>query len=197
MTITLLLLALIVAVTLIAWQNTSIFNQASLKPFEISRGRKYHIITSGFVHADWAHLLFNGLALYSFGEYLEQMLQYEYGLSPLAYVAFFLSAVVVANIPSIIRHKENAGYTSVGASGGVAAVMFASVLLQPAQTICFQLFICLPAYVLAPAYLIYSTVQFKRGGDNINHEAHLAGAAYGLIVMTIIDTGLWIKLLSL
>ena len=198
MTVTLILLALIVAYSLFAWQNTTAFRQAALSPYQISRGKQYYsIITSGFVHADWGHLLFNGLALYSFGDYLETVWQYQYSLSPLAYVAFFVSAIVVANVPSILRHRHDPGYSSVGASGGVSAVMFAAVLLNPSQTICFQIIVCLPAYVLAPAYLVYSTVQFKRGGDNVNHEAHLAGAVYGLLVMTLIDPGLWSKLFSL
>jgi membrane associated rhomboid family serine protease len=100
---------------------------------------------------------------------------------PVYYIALYIIAIIVSDLPSYFKHKNNPGYNSLGASGGVAAVIFASIVFQPLQYICLFIAICLPGFILGTAYLIYSYFQGKKANDNINHDAHLYGAVFGFI----------------
>jgi membrane associated rhomboid family serine protease len=97
------------------------------------------------------------------------------------YIALYVLALVVSDLPSYFKNRNNPRYNSLGASGAVAAVIFASVVFQPVQYICIFIAICLPGFILGTAYIIYSYYQGKKANDNINHDAHLFGAAFGFI----------------
>ena len=97
------------------------------------------------------------------------------------FLVFYLSAIVVAILPSYLRHLHDARYRSLGASGGVAAVLFASILFNPwSKLIIFPIPLPIPAILFAVLYVGYSIWMDRRGGDNINHSAHLVGGAYGI-----------------
>jgi membrane associated rhomboid family serine protease len=107
---------------------------------------------------------------------------YSEWIGPLGFVLFYLSAIVAAILPTYLRHRRDAGYRSLGASGGVAAVLFASILFDPWSTlIIFPIPVPIPAFVFALLYVGYSIWMDRRGGDNVNHSAHLWGAAYGVL----------------
>ena len=109
----------------------------------------------------------------------------------LGFTFFYLSAIVMAILPTYLRHKNDSHYRSLGASGGVSAVLFAFILLAPwAKMIIFPIPIPIPAIVYAVLYVAYSIWMDKRGGDNINHSAHLFGAAYGVLFMAAMRPGL-------
>lgn len=100
---------------------------------------------------------------------------------------FYVIAIIIAMIPSYIKNKNNASYLSLGASGGVSAVLFAFILIRPWETLYLFAIVPIPAIIFAIAYVAYSIYADKRGGSNINHMAHLWGGAFGMIATIVLQ----------
>ena len=185
--VNLVIVAVTVLVSWLAFNNPRLAERLILWPPAIDRGKQYdRLVTHGFIHADWMHLLFNMITLWSFGGAMETFFAERIGT--IGYVLFYLSAIVVAILPTYMRHRHDAGYRSLGASGAVSAVLFAFILLDPWSGIyLFLIPIPIPAFVFAALYVGYSIWMDKRGGDNINHSAHLYGAAYGMMFTLILE----------
>jgi membrane associated rhomboid family serine protease len=178
---TLLIIAVTCVVSFVAFRNERLINDLILWPPAISRDRQYYrLLSYGFIHADGTHLLFNMITLYFFGRLIEQFVSAYIGT--LGFAAFYLSAIVVSILPTYMKNAGNPAYRSLGASGAVSAVLFAYVLLQPWATI-LVFFIPCPAIIYAVIYIAYSIYMDRKGGDNINHSAHLWGAAYGAMFL--------------
>ena len=144
------------------------------------RHQYYRFVTCGFIHADIMHLAFNMLTLYFFGRALELYYMGDLGLQQYYYVILYFSALIVANIPSYLKHRDDYNYRSLGASGAVCAVLFAFILLRPWAPIVLFV-IKMPAIIYALLFLGYSIYMSRRGGDNVNHDAHLWGALFGIL----------------
>ena len=185
--LTIVIVAITVLVSWRAFGDRRLLERLILWPPAVERGRQYdRLLTYGFVHADWMHLLFNMLALWSFGTAVEQVFTQWLGL--LGYVLFYLSAIVVSILPTFLRHRNDANYRSLGASGGVAAVLFAFILFDPWSTlIIFPIPVPIPAFLFALLYVGYSVWMDRRGRDNVNHSAHLWGAAYGVLFTVLLE----------
>ena len=179
--ITLALVAVTALVSWQAWERPRWFDRLILWPPAIERQQQYdRLLTHGFIHADGMHLIFNMVTLYSFGQAMERYFSDRIG--PVGYLLFYLSAIVIAILPTYMRHRHDPNYRSLGASGAVSAVLFASILLDPWMGIyLFLIPIPVPAFIFAGLYISYSVWMDKRGGDNINHSAHLWGALYGVM----------------
>lgn len=184
--INLILIVLTVLVSWAAFNNRKLADRLILWPPAIDRHRQYdRLVTYGFIHADFGHLLFNMITLYFFGGPIETLMQRLTG-SMLTYPLFYLAALVVSILPSYLKNQKNPNYLSLGASGAVSAVLFAYILLSP-WTIILVLFIPAPAIIYAVFYVGYSLWMDRRGGDRINHSAHLAGAAFGVMFLLIME----------
>jgi membrane associated rhomboid family serine protease len=169
-------------VSFLAFNNRRIMDILIFYPPAISLRRQYYrFITCGLVHADLMHLFFNMFTLYFFGKYLEAVYAGELGLQPYYFLVLYVSALIVANIPSYLKHREDYNYRSLGASGAVCAVVFAFILIRPWQTISLFGFINIPAILYSIVFMVYSVYMSRRGGDNVNHDAHIWGAVYGLV----------------
>lgn len=107
-------------------------------------------------------------------------------IGALGFALFYLSAILVAILPTYLRHRRDPSYRSLGASGAVSAVLFAFILVQP-WTLIFVFFIPVPAIVYAVLYVGYSIWMDRRGGDNVNHSAHLWGAGYGVLFTVMME----------
>lgn len=180
---------LLIGVTaLVSWQafgNRMLLDRLILWPPAIQRRHQYdRLVTHGFIHADGMHLLFNMFTLYFFGRAIEPVFVERIGI--VGFVLFYLSAIVVAILPTYLRHRNDAGYRSLGASGAVSAVLFSYILFAPWQLI-FVFFIPVPAIVYAALYVGYSIWMDHHGRDNINHSAHLWGAAYGVLFTVLLE----------
>jgi len=183
----LILLGLTVAISVYAWSNDELMDSWILHPYRMARdnGQWYRFLTSGFLHADWSHLLFNMFTFYSFGRLVLAYFAGEFGLGggTWRFLLLYLGGIIVSDIPTYFRHRDDRNYRSLGASGGVSSVLFAGVLFQPtAGIIMFPLPVPIPGFIWAFLYLAYSYYQGRRRGDNINHDAHFYGALYGVVI---------------
>jgi len=182
--VTYVLIGITCLVSWIAFNNRKLADRLILWPPAIDKHRQYdRLLTYGFIHADFMHLLFNMITLFFFGPLIERLMS---GIGVWVFPVFYLSALVVSILPTYLKNQKNPNYLSLGASGAVSAVLFAFILLQPWQLI-FVFFIPLPAIVFAVLYLGYSIWMDRRGGDRINHSAHLSGAAYGVLFMVVME----------
>jgi membrane associated rhomboid family serine protease len=183
MFVTYIILGVTIAVSFYAWQKPGILYGFMFNPYAVyKRNEFYRFITSGFIHQDHVHLIFNMLGLYFFGLVVEKKFAEIFGRTgSLYFIVFYLLAIVVSELPTYLKHKGNVNYNSLGASGGVAAIIFGSILFDPLRTISIYFIIDLPGFILGILYVIYSWYQGKRANDNINHDAHLYGAFFGLL----------------
>ena len=183
--VTFFLIGITCLVSWMAFNNRKLMDRLILWPPAIDKHRQYdRLVTYGFIHGDFMHLLFNMITLFFFGQQIEQLMTRVMGVW--VYLLFYLSALVVSILPTYLKNQKNPNYLSLGASGAVSAVLFAFVLLAPWSTI-GVMFIPMPAIVFAVLYVGYSIWMDRRGGDRINHSAHLAGAAYGVLFMAIME----------
>ncbi len=189
MSITILLIIVICVASYIAWQKPAIQENLLFHPYSVKhKSQYYRFITGGFVHSGWLHLFFNMFTLYFFGQFLEVRFYYMFGGNHFAYLLLlFLIGVIVSDIPTYAKYKDAAHYRSLGASGGVASVVFSSIMFEPANPLCLYGIICIPGFILGPLFLIYSYYQGKRMADNINHDAHFYGALFGIAFSLFID----------
>jgi len=187
--ITLAILALTCVVSFLAFKRDRLLDELLLWPPAISRRHEYYrLVTYGLVHADFNHLLFNMITLFFFGRVMEGF--YTAMLGPLGFALFYLGALVVSILPTFLKHRRDAGYRSLGASGAVSAVLFGFILLAPwSRIIVFVL--PLPAIVYAVLYTAYSIVMDRRGQGTTNHSAHLWGAAYGVVFTVLVNPRVW------
>ncbi len=149
------------------------------EPIRVLRDSEYYrIITSGFLHADWIHLLFNMASLYLFGRDIELY----FGAGTL--LAIYFAGIVGGGLVSLYVHR-NHDYLALGASGGVCGVIFGAIFLMPGGEIgLFFLPVYIPDWVYAILFLLISFVGMRRRLGNIGHDAHLGGALVGLLTAT-------------
>jgi membrane associated rhomboid family serine protease len=192
MSITIILIILTVGISWYAFQNLHLTNRWIFHPYSVHTNNEwYRFITSGFLHGDWTHLFFNMLALYFFGRVVEFVFTARFGEGGglFYYLLIYLGGIIVSDIPTYFKHRDNPGYRALGASGGVSAVIFSSILFNPTSDICLYFVLCLPGFILGILYLIYSYYKGRQGADNINHDAHFYGAVYGIILSLILIPG--------
>ena len=172
-----------ILVSFIAFSSDFVFDRAILHPYNVSRGKYlYTLITSGFIHADIMHLLFNMLTFFFFAFQLEKTIgHWQFGL------LYFVS-LVLSDLPSVSKHKDDYGYRSLGASGAVSAVVFSAILFNPLGGMGFIFLpgFNIPAVVFGALYLIYCSYASKKGLGNINHDAHLFGSISGIMITIIL-----------
>ena len=195
MSINIIIIFSIAAVSLLGFSNHILFSKFLFKPYSILNNKEwYRFISSAWLHADYTHLFVNLFVLYSFGNYLEYFLNVYYEEQSLVlYLFLFLGSIVISHIPSYVKHKSNYNYEAVGASGGVSGILFAYILINPLSMLELYLFIPIPAIVFGILYLWYSYYMSKKNMDNIGHEAHIYGALGGMILITIIKPGIWVS----
>lgn len=180
-----IIFALTIGLSVYVFSNPEWYGKLMLHPYSIYRDKSkaYMIFTSGLVHQDWMHLLFNMITFYYFGFALEAlMVGLSGGLGHLYFAIIYIVGLILSDIPTILKEKNNYGYYSLGASGAVSAVLFSYILFNPKAELRIFMAIPMPAYLFAFLYLGYCIWASKKAQDNINHDAHLFGALTGLLL---------------
>lgn len=188
MTITLIIIALTAIISFTAFSNEKLVNDLIFYPPAVTQQKQwYRFISCGFIHADLTHLIFNMFSMYMFGKFVEEAFASIFdSKSTIIFLALYISALVVSLLPTYFKHKNDDHYSSLGASGAVSAVVFAGIFLFPTAKIgIFILPPIIPGFIFAPIYLLISAQLEKKGGDNVNHSAHIWGSLYGVAFVII------------
>jgi membrane associated rhomboid family serine protease len=185
MTVTIALIAITSVISYFAFSNARLMGALIFWPPAITRGGQLHrFLSYGLVHADFAHLLFNMITLFFFGSIMERLFAPYIGV--MGFVGFYLGGLLVAILPAYLRHRNDPNYRSLGASGAVSAVLFAYILIEP-WALLLVFVVPVPAIVFGVLYVAYTIWAERRGGDNINHTAHLWGAVYGVLFTLVME----------
>jgi membrane associated rhomboid family serine protease len=186
----LILGAILVISALALWVAPALLDRNLLRPYWLIRRRQYDtIITSGFIHGDFGHLLFNSLTFYFFAPALERRIG-----TPKFFALYFIG-LVLSSLGTIYKQRNNPDYAALGASGAILAVLFAYIVYYPKQMLYLYFAIPIPAVVFAFGYVAYSWWASKNRRDNINHDAHLDGAFTGLVFVGLTDFPAWSRAL--
>jgi membrane associated rhomboid family serine protease len=179
-----------------AFNQQEVFSKLQLNPYQVFHRKEwYRLITHGFVHVDWMHLIINMFVLFSFGQGVEGLFR---DLEDAGYIryyqiwytGFYISSIIVASLLTVFKHRNNYHYNSVGASGAVSAVVFFFIFFAPYSKLLLFLILPIPGILFGVAYLIYSQYMSRRSSDNINHDAHFVGAVYGFLFPLLIKVSL-------
>jgi len=183
------ILALIVVVSGLGLMSApQIIERNLLRPYRVARGREYFtVVTCGFVHADFGHLLFNSLTLYFFGPGLERL------MGTAKFVALYFIGLVISSLGTVFKQRNNPDYASLGASGAILAVLFAYIVYRPLDSLYLYFAIKMPAVLFAFGYLAYTIWASKHARGRVNHDAHLDGALTGMIFIGLTDNEAWVR----
>ncbi|MBT8324681.1 MAG: rhomboid family intramembrane serine protease [Bacteroidia bacterium] len=152
----------------------------------IRRGEQLRMFSSGFLHVNTTHLLFNMFTLYFFADAVIAV------LGSLFFVVIYVASLVFGNLLSLYFHKDEYWYSAVGASGAVTGILYAAILLQPEMSLyMFFVPIPIPGYVFGIGYLLYSIYGIKNRVGNIGHDAHFGGAIGGYVVTLMLQPSLF------
>ncbi|MFD2824606.1 rhomboid family intramembrane serine protease [Lacinutrix iliipiscaria] len=182
-------IVIIVANVLISYKGFGDFNFFEKYKFNvggIKRGEQFRMFSSGFLHIDTQHLLFNMLTLFFFADVVIQ------DLGALSFVLVYVGSLMLGSLLSLYFHKDEYHYSAVGASGAVTGILYSAILLRPEMSLyMFFVPIPIPAYVFGIGYLLYSIYGMKSKSDNIGHDAHFGGAIGGYIITLFLATWLF------
>lgn len=168
--------------SLLAFSNPEIYEKLILSPFQVYRKQNvYTLFTSGLIHKDWQHLFFNMLSYYFFAFNLERIIGHW------QFAVLYIVSLVLSDLPTVMKHREDFWYRTLGASGAISAVVFSFIMFDPmTKMMILPLPIPIPAIVFGGLYLIYCVYASRQQSDTINHDAHFYGALNGIIITVIL-----------
>ena len=177
------LIAIIIANVLFSikgFSDIAFFRKYEFHMGSIRSGEQIRMVSSAFLHADWAHLFFNMFTLFMFAPVVIDF------LGNFSFILIYLGSLICGSLLTIVFHKNEYGYRAVGASGAVTGVLYAAILLNPDMSLYLYFIpIPIPAYVFGIGYLLYSIYGMKAKNDNIGHTAHFGGAIGGYVITLI------------
>jgi membrane associated rhomboid family serine protease len=183
LSITLVIIIITVLVSVMAFQNKEMLAKSMFNAYLVKHSKEWHrVITHAFVHSGFMHLAVNMYVLYMFGQMVERAFMRESeAIGRVAYAALYLGGIVFATLPAYQKHQNNWNYNAVGASGAVAAVLFSAIYFAPTMDLYLMFIpIPIPAIIFGIGYLALEWYMDKKSNDNIAHDAHFWGAAFGV-----------------
>ena len=185
-TILIAIIAINVLISYKGFNDLSFFRKYEFHVGSIRSGEQIRMISSGFLHADLTHLIFNMLTLWFFAPVVSSYLgNFSFGL-------IYFGSLIFGSLLTMVFHKNDYGYRAVGASGAVTGVLYSAILLQPDMMLGIFFIIPIPAYLFGILYLLYSIYGMKAKNDNIGHTAHFGGAIGGYLITLIKDPQLFV-----
>mgnify|MGYP002276915535 CR=1 FL=1 len=177
------ILILTIGASALAFRKNAVADRFLLFPWKVFRGNQYErILTYGFIHADLMHLLFNLIALYSVSMYVEAV------AGTARFLVIYLGSMILAAVPPLFRHRNDAEYRALGASGAVSALFFSGMLYFPtAKIMLLFLPIPLPWPLFAVIFIVVSILGARKNWGNVGHDVHLYGALSGLVLTIVLD----------
>ncbi|NND94155.1 MAG: rhomboid family intramembrane serine protease [Flavobacteriales bacterium] len=189
MSLTLILVVITVAVSLISEQNYDLKRKLLFNAYDIKHSKEwYRWLTHGFVHGGFLHLAINMWVFYMFGQMVEETFNALFeDMGRFYFLTLYLVGIVASSISSFIKHQDNPGYNSLGASGAVASIMFVFILFYPTSPLyLFFIPVGIPAFLVGILYLWYESYMSKKGGTMIAHDAHFWGAVFGVAFIVVL-----------
>jgi len=184
--LTYLIIGITSIVSFICFGRRDLINRLSFNSYAIIKRKEwFRLITHGFVHGDTTHLLINMFTFWSFGTYME-ILFGRIGFGSWVFLGLYFGGMIFSSLFDLIKYRDNIYYQSIGASGAVSAVLFASILFAPWNNLRLFAVIPVPGIVFGALYLIYCQYMARKSTDNINHNAHFYGALFGLLYPAIL-----------
>lgn len=175
--VVLLIIVANVLVSMKGFNDQYFFGKYKFQVGAIKNGEKIRLFSSGFLHVDFSHLLFNMLTLYFFAD---AVIAY---IDVWGFLLVYFGSLLFSGIFALNYHKNNLYYSAVGASGAVMGVLYAAILLHPDMKLAFIFFpVPIPGYIFGLGYLLYSIYGMKKSIGNIGHSAHIGGAISGYIL---------------
>lgn len=192
MSLTVIIVVITCIISFLAFQNRDLMEKLMMKPYAVNQHNEfYRFISSGFVHANWWHLGINMFVFWMFGRFVEQYYGLLFGeLGNILFLVLYLLGIILSDTYTYFQEKNNPGYRGLGASGAVAAVLFAFIIFNPWEMLYIWGIIPIPAVIAGVLYLIYEYTESKKSGGRINHHAHFFGALFGLIFTFILQPSL-------
>ncbi|MEO6818465.1 MAG: rhomboid family intramembrane serine protease [Ginsengibacter sp.] len=188
MSVTIILLAITVIVSLLAFRSRKLMDSLIFYPVTIVEENQYYrFISYGFLHADISHLFFNMYAFYLFGGATENAFIQIFGqIGTTLYILMYFLSLIACVIPDFLKNKTNPNYRSLGASGAISAVVFAYIMIDPLQGIGLLFIpVFIPGFLFGILFLVVSYFLGKKGGTSVNHSAHIWGAIFGVIFLIV------------
>ncbi len=180
---TLIIIAITAFVSIAAFNRVDLVEKLQFNASKVVHQKEYYrLISHGFVHANWEHLIVNMIVLFSFGSAIEMYFEYGFGrMSNAYYLILYFGGMIVSNLYALYKYRNNYYYNAVGASGAVSAILFAAIFFEPWNKIYFFGILPIPGIVFAVLYLGYSYYMSRKQSDNVAHDAHFLGAVFGFI----------------
>ncbi|WP_299129243.1 rhomboid family intramembrane serine protease [uncultured Winogradskyella sp.] len=184
--VTIVVIAANVIFSIKGFDDHSFFETYKFNVGKIIRGEQVRMFSSGFLHVDTTHLLFNMFTLYFFANTVVNQLR------PLNFIVIYIASLIFGNLLSLYFHKHEYWYNAVGASGAVTGVLYSAIILDPEMSlIMFFIPVPIPGYIFGIGYLLYSIYGIKKRIGNIGHDAHFGGAVGGYFVTLILMPSLF------
>ncbi len=186
--ITLLIIVSNIYLSFKGFKNYSFFEKYKFNIYDLKKKEYYRLISSGFLHVDSTHLIFNMITLYFFS----QVVLYKFGM--ISFVIIYISSLIIGNLASYYYHFKENNYSAVGASGAVSGILFSSILIYPEMEL-FMFFIPIPipGYIFVIGYMVYTLYGMKSQSDSIGHVTHFGGAISGILLTLFIMPQLLIE----
>lgn len=181
--VSLLIIAANVYISYRGFKDSVFYNRYVFEVEKVTVFKQYdRLVTSGFLHVNWMHLIFNMISLYLFSSSLAGQ------LGVFAYLLIYFGSLIAGNLFSLLLHKKDGDYSSVGASGAVSGIIFASIALFPGFNIgLLFLPISFPAWIFGLIFILYSIYGIRSRSNNIGHEAHLGAAVAGMLIAILLE----------
>ena len=179
-TILLALIGITVLISVKGFNDLYFFRKYDFHIGSIRSGEQIRMVSSGFLHADWPHLIFNMLTLYFFGPVVIEL------MGGFSFILIYIVSLVAGSLLTLVMHKDDYSYRAIGASGAVTGVLFSAILLNSEMSVSLLFIpIGIPGWLFGILYLAYSIYGMRTKSDNIGHTAHFGGAIGGYAITLI------------